>query len=222
MQARRTKRKRARGGLAMRLVAPLRSRATLVSGGFLLLGTAIVANALFMQAGRHPAPLFVTRPGPEEAIAREAPQPDLLVQAVQAELQEIGLYHGPVDGIAGPRTQAAILAFEHRSGRETTGRATAEILAAVQAAGEAERDVAADPLAQPVVEHAAPANAQVAAVQAALARAAYGPVTADGVFGPETRDAINRFQRAYGLPETGTIDDALIVQLRAAGAFDDG
>ena len=67
---------------------------------------------------------------------------------------------------------------------------------------------------------AAEPDERVAVVQDALARSAYGPLTADGVFGPQTRDAILRFQRDHGLPLTGAISDALVVELRAAGAID--
>ena len=67
---------------------------------------------------------------------------------------------------------------------------------------------------------AAAPDERVAVVQEALARSAYGPLTADGVFGPRTRDAIIRFQRDHGLPPTGAISDALVVELRAAGAID--
>ena len=71
----------------------------------------------------------------------------------------------------------------------------------------------------PVIAAAEP-DERVAMVQDALARSAYGPLTADGVFGPQTRDAIIRFQRDHGLPLTGAISDALVVELRAAGAID--
>ena len=67
---------------------------------------------------------------------------------------------------------------------------------------------------------AAAPDKQVAAVQDALAKAAYGPVRADGVFGRQTRDAIVRFQQDHGLPVTGDISDALVVELRAVGALD--
>ena len=67
----------------------------------------------------------------------------------------------------------------------------------------------------------AESDAQVAAIQRALSIAAYGPLVADGVFGAATRDAIVRFQKDRGLPETGEISDTLVVELRAAGALTD-
>ncbi len=64
-----------------------------------------------------------------------------------------------------------------------------------------------------------PADPDIAAVQEALANAAYGPLLADGLLGQQTRDAIERFQRDRNLPVTGEINDALILELRAAGAL---
>ena len=224
--AKRKRRKRRAAPIALRLLAPLKSRAAMVSSGFLLIGAGIVANALYLQPGRHPAPLFAPRGSAQEATEQARPQPDLLVQAVQAELRNAGLYDGPVDGIAGPRTQAAILAFEYRTGRDTIGRATPDILAAIQAEADAARGGTTEPrqpsaaIAEPVADEPAPADPQVAAVQAALSRAAYGPLNVDGVFGPQTSEAIKRFQRDHGLAETGRIDDTLIVEMTAAGAFE--
>lgn len=66
----------------------------------------------------------------------------------------------------------------------------------------------------------AAADALIATVQTALARAAYGPLDADGLMGPATRDAIMRFQRDRDLPVTGEVSEGLIVELRAYGALD--
>ena len=75
----------------------------------------------------------------------------------------------------------------------------------------------------PAAAEAAPASDPLlATIQKALARAAYGPVEADGFMGPQTHDAIMRFQRDHNLPVTGEVSDALVVELRAAGALDDG
>ena len=61
----------------------------------------------------------------------------------------------------------------------------------------------------------------ISAVQRALALAAYGPVGVDGFLGPQTRDAVMRFQRDHNLPVTGEVSDALVIELRAAGALDE-
>ena len=57
------------------------------------------------------------------------------------------------------------------------------------------------------------------AIQQALADAAYGPLTVDGIAGRETADAIRRFQLDQGMAVTGKIDDALISRLVSVGAM---
>jgi peptidoglycan hydrolase-like protein with peptidoglycan-binding domain len=186
----------------------------LISGGFLAVTAAVVANAILLQSARHPAPLFETLQG--EVVAETAP--DAHVEAIQAALREAGYYPGPLDGIAGEQTRAAIAAYEQKLGWAPTGAASRSLLAALQAGASARRTTA------DAGEHAAPTivpDGRVAAVQEALAKAAYGPLKADGLFGPQTRDAIVRFQQDHGLSVNGEINDALIIELRAAGALGD-
>jgi peptidoglycan hydrolase-like protein with peptidoglycan-binding domain len=228
------------------LVAPLSRPPVLMAMSFLAVTGGIAANALFLQPRPHPAPLVATRDADQEA-EREAQEPerDELVAAVQSGLQRTGYYSGPVDGMAGPVTEAAILAFEEANGRLRTGEASQELLAALGAAKASDAEslselVSGGPDASegqgtpeaieaPAASEAADASEamtpepddRVAAVQHALAISAYGPLQADGIPGPETREAIVRFQRDHGLPPTGEISDQLIVELRAAGALQD-
>lgn len=57
------------------------------------------------------------------------------------------------------------------------------------------------------------------AIQKALADAAYGPLTVDGIAGQETADAIRRFQLDQGMSVSGQIDDELISRLVSVGAM---
>lgn len=57
------------------------------------------------------------------------------------------------------------------------------------------------------------------AIQQALADAAYGPLTVDGIAGQETADAIRRFQLDQGMSVSGQIDDELISRLVSVGAM---
>ena len=59
----------------------------------------------------------------------------------------------------------------------------------------------------------------ILAIQQALADAAYGPLTVDGIAGRETADAVRRFQLDQGMAVTGKIDDALISRLVSVGAM---
>jgi peptidoglycan hydrolase-like protein with peptidoglycan-binding domain len=51
-------------------------------------------------------------------------------------------------------------------------------------------------------------DADLRQAQQQLGRLGYEPGVADGVYGPRTRQALEAFQRAKGLPLTGILDDA--------------
>lgn len=189
-----------------------RSPAGLSSAGLALVCGAIVINALTLQATRHPAPLFLTEDMPDQADAAD----DAVVHALQQKLSDAGYYRGPVDGIAGPQTRAAIAEFERDTGLVERGEATPEILSRIEAWTPGRSQGGQDPVAALI---SSASDRTVAAVQAALSRAAYGPLSADGVFGEQTRDAITRFQLDQGLPLTGAIDQQLIDRLQAVGAL---
>lgn len=58
------------------------------------------------------------------ATSGPAPVPSLdpaFVRSVQIELVERGYYHGEIDGIAGPRTRAAVDAFQRDAGMVVNG-----------------------------------------------------------------------------------------------------
>jgi len=209
-------------GFGRSAIAHLRHPRTLAWVALVAVSAAIVVNALLLQSRPHPAPYFTTR---DSAEARE---PDELVRAIQDALKEIGYYSGPLDGVLGPQTRSSIVAFETRAGHAPRGQASPELLNELRSARrldpapatleEALPRGAAAPATEPPQ---AAADPLVASVQRALALAAYGPVGADGFFGPQTREAIMRFQRDHNLPVTGEISDALIIELRAAGALDE-
>ena len=196
----------------------------LLWGGALVVSGAIVANALFLQSSRHPSPFFAAA---RQERDLEVAKPDELVRALQDAMRRSGYYGGPLDGVAGPQTVSAIVAFERISGRDVTGKPSAELLDAVrdEAAGAAASGkVGAGELGGPGAVGSAAArpdpDPRVAKVQLALSRAAYGQIRADGVFGPQTRDAIKQFQADHNLPVTGEIDDGLLVELASAGALE--
>ena len=80
----------------------------------------IIANALFLQKGPHPAPIFAAKPLlqqsekavpsrlPAQAAATDTAQPRIqLIANIQKELTRKGFYDGPADGIWGARTDGA-------------------------------------------------------------------------------------------------------------------
>lgn len=209
-------------------------------GIFLLLiaAGAILMNALYRQPGPHPAPIFAIKPRP---VATEPPdgvvpvlpraRPEGVVSAkqdasgrpradivmdIQRELSRRGLYDGPVDGMLGPKTDAAIRDFETNAKLKPSGEPNEELLRAV--ARLPLKPEAAAPRAparpDPIAELIAPAQ-RVTAVQRALNDFGYGPVKATGNYGAETIAAIQKFERDRKLPVTGQISPRLLRELAA-------
>jgi len=56
---------------------------------------------------------------------------------------------------------------------------------------------------------------RVLAVQRALGDFGYGPVKPTGILGPDTRAAIEKFERDRRLPVTGQLSDRLVRELAA-------
>jgi len=130
----------------------------------------IFANALFMQKGPHPAPIFA----PKSVVAHSAPAPAAIIPAPMAA-PTLAAVPAPV-----PRPEAA----PHR---------------AMQKSG-----LRNDPIAQLL----APSN-RVLAVQRVLTDYGYGQVRPTGVLGPDTEEAIKKFERSRKMPVTGALSDQL-------------
>jgi peptidoglycan hydrolase-like protein with peptidoglycan-binding domain len=189
-------------------------------------------------------PMPVLQPAP--VVPPQDPSPEMqLVGDIQRELARIGLYNDAIDGVTGPRTAAAIRAFEQAAGVPVTGVARPELLAVLKqpirprqaepiVTASVRQDTVAQELDQRERERARLIEAeqqQQAAnksqetykvVQAALNRIGYGPVPIDGSAGPETLDAIRRFELDNGMSVTGHANDALIARLVAIGAIRPG
>jgi peptidoglycan hydrolase-like protein with peptidoglycan-binding domain len=99
-----------------------------------LTGCLIIANAVGLQPGRHPAPLVVTRERQSEAVPQEnrvvMPQAvSTLVLDVQTELRRLGLYEGLLDGMVGPATERSVRRYEILAGLPETGEVSSALLA---------------------------------------------------------------------------------------------
>lgn len=67
----------------------------------------------------------------------------------------------------------------------------------------------------PASAEVAGASERVETAQQALTRLGHGPLAADGIMGPATRSAIERFQSEQGLAITGELDDETWQHLRS-------
>jgi peptidoglycan hydrolase-like protein with peptidoglycan-binding domain len=209
-------------------------------GAVAIAAGAIIVNALQLQPGPHPAPIFKIRPRPvaTEAVntlaslhARpadiapaksEAALPRAradVVADIQRELARRSFYDGPADGISGPRTDAAIHDFIQAAGLKVAAEPTEDLLRALARSpvrGPAARGTgAAQARVDPIAELIEPSSKRVLAVQRALAEAGYAQIRPNGVFGPDTRSAIEKFERERKLPITGQISDRLMRELAA-------
>ena len=140
----------------------------------------IVINALFLQSGPHPAPIFT------EVAAHQA---------------------APTTGSVPMPPQK----------RQASARLPAATLPAAMPAPTPVKTTAAsrpDNRPDPIAELLEPHNRTIA-VQRALAEIGYGQIKPTGTIGPETRAAIEKFERERKLPVTGQISERLTRELSA-------
>jgi peptidoglycan hydrolase-like protein with peptidoglycan-binding domain len=189
----------------------------------------ILINALFMQSGPHPAPIFANKPPPpaQPAPVVAAPQPvsakieappaarvrSDTVANIQRELSRRGFFDGVSDGVYGPKTDAAVRDFEQAAGLRASAEPNELLLAAITRSNVKARPAAAPtPQNDPIAALLAP-SARIMAVQRALTDFGYGPVKPTGVYDAPTRSSIERFERARKRPVTGQITDQLVREL---------
>jgi peptidoglycan hydrolase-like protein with peptidoglycan-binding domain len=131
---------------------------------------------------------------------------DPVVEAVQKELSISGLYVGPIDGVAGKRTQLAVLAYQRSNSLNQDGRATPDLIDHIKLT----REFAA---AAGVSENDALGTDTIRKVQEKLAELGYAPGAINGELGQNTEAAIRQFERDRGIAESGTINGELIAEI---------
>lgn len=195
-------------GFAMRVL--LHSPKDLVAGLLAAAAVcAIVANALFLQAGRHPSPMFggsvvtlpqpavvnpLPRPRPAELAARPVEPEPVETRPVEVRAVEPKVADKNADAKSDPMTNLVV---------KSTGAPAA-----------APANVMRPPAPIPPVAQTAGAR-RVAAVQRALTQYGYGQLKATGAVGADTQAAISKFEHARKLPVTGQMSDRLVRELSA-------
>jgi peptidoglycan hydrolase-like protein with peptidoglycan-binding domain len=174
----------------------------------------IFINALYLQRGPHPAPIFASRllirPAQAGGTAADVQTRAQLVEAIQRELAGRGFYDGAVDGIWGARTNGAVRDFLQAAGVKIDPDASEDLLHAIKTSSA--RAGAVRGLNDPIAQLLTPSK-RVLAVQRALADFGYGQIKPTGVEDADTRAAIEKFERSRQLPVTGTISDRLVREL---------
>jgi murein DD-endopeptidase MepM/ murein hydrolase activator NlpD len=128
------------------------------------------------------------------------------VAALQAALKGLHLYAGYVDGIKGPLTRRGVVSFQRRRQLPVDGIAGPRTRRALGWRGK--------PRLGSRVMRLGNRGWDVAALQFLLQRAGHGPGRADGLFGPLTRGAVRRAQRAAGIGVDGLAGPVTIGSLR--------
>jgi peptidoglycan hydrolase-like protein with peptidoglycan-binding domain len=127
------------------------------------------------------------------------------VEKVQRRLALFGFAPGPVDGVYGPRTEAAVDAFQMIAGLERTGQANKKTVAALV---DYESDVK--------VLEAGDTGKAVEKLQRRLASGPFDPGPADGAYGPKTVEAVWALEKLAGVPVDGNwgpLDEHAIARL---------
>src|SRR5262245_13833367 len=172
---------------------------------------AIVANALFLQAGRHPSPMFgsvVTLPAPQAPAVSPLPRPrpvELTTRSIDNDPPEIR----PVE-VRGADPK-------HADPKHTESKNVDPMSNLVKSATPptaAPSNVARPPAPVPANAQSAGAR-RVAAVQRALTQYGYGQLKPTGAVGSDTQTAIAKFERDRKLPVTGQMSDRLVKELTA-------
>ena len=165
-------------------------------------------------------------PSPSQAQPQQQQQPTgfnsdrQLTEEVQRQLRRLG-YPVGVDGVYGPGTRAAIMAFEQSNDMQVTGNVTPQLVLKLQTAP-AQQQGAGKPAAQQAAGAEPTASASdddrnvalVSRVQRELKRLGYA-LSVDGAYGPMTRKAIMSFQKSENLPVTGNVSPELVAYLEA-------
>lgn len=135
-------------------------------------------------------------------------------RAVQTALEARGYETGGHDGVLGPITQAAILAYEIDHGLPLTAEPSEPLVQQILSG--AGRPAAAGSAA--ALTPGPRADTLIRTVQTQLARLGYPAGKADGRLGEGTINAIRQFEKQQGMPDTGRISGELVVRLtRLAG-----
>jgi hypothetical protein len=178
---------------------------------------AIVANALLLQTGRHPAPMFgtvINLPAPSSAaLSSPLPRPRPVgadMSPLEPRATEFRAEPRPVERAAekAPERPVEATASTPRAGDPMTNLVKATTSVPPSAA------VARPPAAIPLPQ--SPAGRRLAGVQRALSEYGYGNLKITGTMSGETQSAIQKFEREHRMQPTGQVSERLLRELAGA------
>jgi peptidoglycan hydrolase-like protein with peptidoglycan-binding domain len=179
---------------------------------------AVVVNAVaFQETPRSTLDSLLTRdapnpqPRPADAPARNMTD---MIQNIQRELSVRGYYNGAVDGVPGPRTEQAIRDFQKGKNQNTLEPSDQLLnqIRSIPVKGEVKGDITGS-INTPLEGERK--SLRILSLQRALSRLGYGPVRMSGTFSPDTKEAIERFEKDWMMPVTGLMSENLFTKLAA-------
>ena len=178
--------------------------------------SAIVANALFLQTGRHPAPMFgtvINLPAPSPVpLANPIPRPRPVgadTSPLEPKATEFRVEPKAAEKV--PEKPAETTASTPRASDPMTNLV---IKATTPTSAPSAVAVARPPAPIPVQQ--SPAARRLSGVQRALSEYGYGQLKVTGTMSGETQSAIQKFEREHKMAVTGQVSDRLLRELGAA------
>lgn len=177
---------------------------------------AIVANALFLQTGRHPAPMFgtvINLPAPSSLpLSNPLPRPRPVgadTSPLEPKATEFRVEPKPAERAAERPAEKPVEATASTL-RPGSDPMTNLVKATTSTPPSAMRPPAPIPMQQ------SPAAKRIVGVQRALSEYGYGNLKITGAMGAETQSAIQKFEREHKMQVTGQVSDRLLRELGAA------
>jgi peptidoglycan hydrolase-like protein with peptidoglycan-binding domain len=160
----------------------------------LLAGSALAAATI--GCAQQPSTTAPVAAAPAYQPTAPRVEPSASVRDAQQRLRQLGYYNGDADGLMGPETEQAILRFQRAQGLDASGQLNTATADALRDSARAARSAAAKPVELTDAT-------SVRTVQNRLRQLGFYDGPADGVWGPGTQQALERFQRARGLDHVG-------------------
>jgi hypothetical protein len=216
-------------GLLLSLLLRLLMRALLHSPKDMVAGllafaatSAIIANALFLQTGPHPAPMFgsvVMIPQASSTAASSLPRPrpaDAAALLSESRLAETKISEPKISEprIVEPRPVES-KPTEFRAAEPKAADPMTNLVKTTSTGPTAPSNVLRPPAPIPLQPGPTIGSRRVAAVQRALTEYGYGQLKPTGTIGPDTQAAIQKFERERRIPVSGQLSDRLMHELAA-------
>lgn len=132
-----------------------------------------------------------------DTLEMEASGEDVL--ELQKKLKDLGFDPGPLDGVFGPATEAAVINFQKSEDLLADGIVGPKTLSALKLAAEPEVT------AEPFLLQVGSTGPSVEELQKKLDALGFDPGPIDGIFGEQTEDAVLNFQDERGLITDGIV-----------------